>query len=369
MAEVNEFTKELRVILDAAIELEADPKILEENRIKVSPRCGYDLEVLQAEATRQGVMLVVNNIYLTELDESKKELDNFCSILNIAGVSHDMVGINKKLLKYRLVVFPASEIVGLALENDAKKFEKLEIVFEKGAIQARDSRGELEDNSERGERIRQKEEASQALSRYGIEFQAVDAETIEVFPSSHTERQEIERTLKEYRLVQFVYKTDKYTKIPMSAAEKREIVKDLAAKFKQYGNGFLEMKNAYTIVAYAKSEKLRELYKKMFSEYWYRYVEVDGEIKALRLVVENLYSNGEMFTNDEWSTIKHKANEMVESLSDVVIDFSNEQVIIRAPKFDSVRTLYWLKNYDSRKLEAENDKGFIYTNITFKFDE
>lgn len=213
------------------------------------------------------------------------------------------------MLKYRLVVFPVSETIESMLKKDAQKFEKIEVLFETGAIRAVDERGELEDNSERGERLKQKEDVSKMLSRWGIEYQVVDLETVEIFPTGFNEKKEIQRQLGKYSLLTFIFKTDRYTKVPISGAEKREIIKDLAGKFKKYGNGFLEMRNPYTIVAYAKSKKLMEIYKKMFSEYWYRYVEVDGEVKALQLIVEPLYENGEMFTAEEWKTIMNKVSE------------------------------------------------------------
>lgn len=77
------------MVLNNAIELEADPKIVEENRIQISPRCEYDLEVLQGISKKEGIILDVNSMYLLELEESKKELDTFCSVLNTADISHD----------------------------------------------------------------------------------------------------------------------------------------------------------------------------------------------------------------------------------------------------------------------------------------
>ncbi|WP_348922161.1 hypothetical protein [Enterococcus rotai] len=371
MSAINGLSKEMEMqrTIDVAIELNANPKLLENNQLEIMPRCGYDLETLQVLGKQGNIDIVVNDIYLQELEESKKALDQFCSILNIAEVSHDVIGINKNVLKYRLVVFPTSEAMENMLKKDAEKVDNVEFIFESGAIRAMDEQGELEDDSERGRRLRQKEEVCKILKRWGVDYQISDLETVEVFPFGYQEKLNIQKQLGSYTLLNFIFKTDKYTKIPMTGSEKREIIKDLATKFKKYGNGFLEMKNSYTIVAYAKSSKLAETYYKIFSDYWYRYVEVDGDVKALKLIVEPLYKDGEMFAKEEWLQVVNKAKEASEGLASVKIELSNEgQLVIQAPKFESVKSLYWVKNYHDRKLESDNEKGFVFTEVVFKLE-
>ncbi|MTD40085.1 hypothetical protein GIX45_16000 [Erwinia sp. CPCC 100877] len=372
MEKINEFTAGLRMVLDKAVELEANPKIIEEDKLEVMPRCEYDADELRTLGMQQNVSVTINDIYLQELEDSKKSLDEFCSILNLAEVSHDVVGINKKLLKYRLAIFPVSKEIERMLRKDTEKIDNVEFIFEDGAIRARDEKGELEDNSERNDRLRQKEEVCKALSRWGVEYQMSDIATVEIYPVSYQEKQNIQRQLRlgKYSLLEFNFKTEKFTKVPITLEEKREIIKDLASKFKKYGNGFLEMKSPAVIVAYAKTEKLADTYRRIFSDYWYRYVEVDGQIKILQLIVEPLYKNGEMFTKDEWSKIIEKAKATAENLEHVTLDVSGEgQITLVAPKFDVVKSLYWLKNYHDRKLEHDNEKGYVFTNIMFKFDK
>ncbi|GGC94791.1 hypothetical protein [Enterococcus wangshanyuanii] len=370
MEKINELTDRLHIVLEKAIELEANPKILEEDKLEVMPRCEYDVDMLRILGKQQNVEILVNDIYLQELEDSKKALDEFCSILNLAEVSHDVIGINKKVLKYRLVIFPTSKDMEMMLRKDAEKVDKVEFIFESGAIQAMDEQGELEDHSERGERLRQKEEVCKKLASWGIEYQLSDLETVEIFPTSYQEKQNIQRQLGKYSLLNLVFKTEKYTKIPMTGSEKREIIKDLANKFKKYGNGFIEMKNPFTIIAYAKNEKIADTYRKIFSDYWYKYVEVDGKIETLKLIVEPLYSNGEMFLKEEWLSVVNKAREGAEGLKNVVVEVPNEgQLIVKAPNFTAVKSLYWIKNYHDRKLESDHDRGYVYTNIIFKLEE
>ncbi|MGC6769518.1 hypothetical protein [Enterococcus sp. LJL51] len=359
--------EKLKKIFDLATELDCEPVMFEEeNFIEVKPRVGYDLERIQGVADKESVQLKVNHMYLQELEESDKELSNLCTILNIGGIAYEMVGINKKILKYRIVIFPASPTIENALKNDLKKFEKVEVIFEKGAIQAAGDEGATEDGSERGERLGQKKKLVKVLNSWGVEYQVIDVETVEIYPTTHDLTKKIQNQLREYPLLNLVFKKDKYVKVPMSRSEKTEILKDLAAKFKKYGNGYLEMKNPFTIIAYAKSEKLAETYRKMFSEYWYKYVEVDGEIKTLKMDVEPLYKNGDMFSIEEWSLIKSKAEAICENLQDVDLVFNSVgEVVIKAEKFEKVKGLFYLKNYHDRKLVADNDKGFVYTKIEF----
>lgn len=361
-------TESIRLFLEQAEILDAEPRIVEENCVCVRPKSEYDKEKLEVMASKEKVKIIVDHNCITQLEASRIQLDELCMILGLSGVDYDVVGINKKLSKYRIIIFPEYEQILEILKKDLKKFDLIDYVFEKGVIQASDNTGELDDNSERFDRMKQKEEMTRSLVRWGIEYQLVDEESIEIYPTSHHERQQVQLQLKKYSLVNIVFKTEKYKKIPMSTGEKREIVRDLANKFRKYGKGYLEMSNAYTIVAYAKNKKFEELYKKIFSEYWYRYVEVGGEVKALRLVVEPMYKNGEMYTQEEWMMIKHKLTDV--EASGIKVSFpSNEEVLIRAKKFEDAKSIYWIKNYTDRKVEADNEKGYVYTKVQFKFDE
>lgn len=369
MEKTNNFTKKLQVVLDRAVELEADPVIMEENCMKISPKCEEDLEILQNIASKEGVKLHVNNGFLSQLAESKQELNQLRMVLSLGSVSYDVVGINKKSLKYQVIIFPDNVETQDILKRDVKNFEKLEVTFEMGAVQVIDER-ELGEDSEISKQLKQRDSATEAFFSWGIYYEIVDCDTIEIFPTSEQQKREIQRQLGKYDLLTFVFKRDNYTKVPMSNTEKREIIKDLAAKFKKYGNGFIEMSNPYKIIAYAKSKKIGDVYEKIFSDYWYRYVEVEGELKSLQLVVKQLYENGELFTIDEWNRIKQKAQRQAETLDNVHLRVDVKgQIVIQANDFQSVKSLYWLKNYHDRKLESDNERGYLYTSIYFQLNE
>ena len=310
--------------------------------------------------------MLINRSYLLELEESWNELEKFRSFLLSVEIPFDELGINKNLLKYRVIVFPRSEEIKKLLEAESDRLKNLEVIYESYFALVKKEKEE-EENLERKERIKQKEELRELLTKWRIESVVTGVGSVEIYPNSHKQRQELYRKLREFTLLEFTFSTKNYTKIPMTNEEKREIIRDLVSKFRKYGNGFLEAINAYTLRAYAKSEKLKKLYEKIFSEYWYRYIEVDGQLKALRLEVELLYQNGKYFDLEEWRKIKHRMREKAESLNFIQIEVLEENVVmIHAPNFENAKRMYWARNYHECKVQI--GERIVRTEILFKVE-
>lgn len=352
--------------LEIAGQLLASPKLIEKNRVEILPRTVFDLEELEKLAKKRKIHLLINRSYLLELEESWKELESFRSFLLSAEISFDVIGVNKKLLKYRMIVFPKNEEIEKVLKMESDRLTNLEVMYESYSILVKPEKEE-EENTERRERIRQKEELRELLRKWGIESVVTGVGSVEIYPNSHKQRRELYQKLKKFTLLDFTFSTKNYTKIPMTFEEKREIIRDLALKFRKYGNGFVEIVNSYTLRAYAKSEKLKKTYEKIFSEYWYRYVEVDGQLKALRLEVELLYQNGKYFDLEEWRRIKHRMREKAESLDSIQVEVLEENVVvIHAPNFEKAKKMCWARNYHECKVQIE--EKIVRTEVLFKVE-
>ncbi|WP_409023113.1 hypothetical protein ACJXDE_05560 [Enterococcus faecium] len=356
----------MNYFLEVANQLLASPKLIEKNQVEILPRTEFDLEELVKLAEKRNLSLLINRSYLLELEESWKELESFRSFLFSTEIPFDVIGVNKKLLKYRMIVFPRNEEIKKMLKMESDRLANLEVIYEISSALVKGERDE-EENQERRERIRQKEELRELLRKWRIESVVTGVGSVEIYPNSHKQRQELYRKLREFTLLDFSFSTKNYTKIPMTIEEKKEIIRNLALKFRKYGNGFLEIVNSYTLRAYARSEKLKKLYEKIFSEYWYRYVDVDGNLKSLRLEVELLYQNGQYFDLEEWRRIKHKMREKAESFDFIQLEFLKENiVVIHAQDFEKAKKMYWARNYHECKVEIE--EKIVRTEILFKVE-